>query len=775
MSDLQFGNFVVDLTRRQLRRGDEAIPLPAKAFDLLVFMAANPGRLLPKSELLTAVWPDAFVEESNLTQNVFLLRKVLGSGSDSPILTVPGRGYQFTERVAEVPSDALSTTAPDAVAPAPQPGGLEATHSHLIYEEETEDRIAIWRSPMAMAVVAAVAILIAVAGWLGWQRWEDRVGGPPVQVVLTDLEGSTGDPVLDRMLNSVFRIELSQSPYVALVPGATVRRTLTQMMHQANDPVTVELARDICERTASQAVLHGMVARAGSKYLLTEDAVNCTDGTNLGYAKQVVAHAEDLPEAIEKLGATIRHSLGESRRTIARFNKPLAPVSTRSLEALKDYSQGSYLAQQGHFPEAIALLKQAVAIDPNFAAAYLDLGGFAANSLDPIASREWIVKAYEQRDYGTEPTRLFIIARYHSEVTRDLYESLRNYQAWISLYPRSPQPWSGLADVNRQLGNAQEELVAARHLLELVPNNAAVYQGLADAQIHSGDLAAARATCELAISRNFDGETIRYLLLTVGHLAHDTALIGVQTAWADAHPNSPILLINMALYAQNEGRMIEAEKLFDRSADAFRRQGASSAVIPIRQGMSATYAEFGEKELAKKLLQTGPLDPDDFNALLGLAETGDPATAATLLHQQLKLHPQSTLWNQLYAPLIQGELAMLAGKPLDAITVMEPSRQLDGHGADGFYLRGKAYMQASQLPQAEAEFRNLLVHPGIEATAYQLPMSQLQLARVLVREKKFDAAIEAYRAFLDGWVHADAAQPTLSQARSELAALQASR
>jgi DNA-binding winged helix-turn-helix (wHTH) protein len=461
MSDLKFGNYVVDLSRRQLRRADEAISLPAKAFDLLVFMAANPGRVLPKSELLGAVWPDAFVEESNLTQNVFLLRKALGSGSDGPILTVPGRGYQFAVPVAEVRPEALPTTAPDTTPTSAQAGGLEVTRSRLIYEEESEDRIVIWRSPLAMIFVGTAVVLLAVTGWLGWQRREDRVGGPPVQVVLTDLEGSTGDPVLDRTLNSVFRIELSQSPYVALVPGATVRSTVTQMMHKATDPVTVELARDICERTASQAVLHGMVARAGSSYVLTEDAVNCTDGANLGYAKQVVTHAEELPQAIEKLGASIRHSLGESRRTIARFNKPLASVATGSLEALKDYGQASYLAQQGHFPEAIALLKEAVAIDPNFAAAYLDLGNFAANSLDPVASHTWLAKAYELRDYGTEPTRLFIVARYHSEITGDLYESLRKYQAWVSLYPRSPQPWSGLANVNNQLGNAQEEVAAA--------------------------------------------------------------------------------------------------------------------------------------------------------------------------------------------------------------------------------------------------------------------------------------------------------------------------
>jgi tetratricopeptide (TPR) repeat protein len=114
---------------------------------------------------------------------------------------------------------------------------------------------------------------------------------------------------------------------------------------------------------------------------------------------------------------------------------------------------------------------------------------------------------------------------------------------------------------------------------------------------------------------------------------------------------------------------------------------------------------------------------------------------------------------------------MRAGKPLEAISIMEPSRQVNGQGADGFYLRGKAYLQANQLPQAEAEFRNLLAHPEIEATAYQLPMSQLQLARALARENRIAAAIEAYRAFLDLWAHADTSQPTLIQAKSELALL----
>jgi tetratricopeptide (TPR) repeat protein len=171
------------------------------------------------------------------------------------------------------------------------------------------------------------------------------------------------------------------------------------------------------------------------------------------------------------------------------------------------------------------------------------------------------------------------------------------------------------------------------------------------------------------------------------------------------------------------------------------------------------------------MLHLGPLDPDDFNALMSLADTGDPTTAARLLNQQLSAHPQSTLWNLRYAPLLRGNLDLIAHKPTQALADMEPSRPFDGQSSDGFYLRGKAYLQANQFPQAEAEFRYLLSHPQIEATAYALPMSQLQLARVLARENNKAAAIEAYKSFLVLWAHADPEQPLLRQAKQEMTPL----
>jgi DNA-binding winged helix-turn-helix (wHTH) protein/tetratricopeptide (TPR) repeat protein len=770
MNDLHFGEFTLSVARRQLRRHEEVVALPGKAFDLLVYMAENPGRLLPKSELMSAVWPDSFVEESNITQNVSLIRRALGPADEAAIATIPGRGYQFTAAVARVPLASPGVPLSD---PQPHTATLEATRSRVLYEETTEERIDLRRSPLAMTLVGTGVLLAAACAWLGWQRWEDHVGGPPVQAVVTDLDGTTGDPVLDRTLNSLFRIELAQSPFVSVVSTATVRRTLTQMLHKPDDPLTLELARDLCQRTDSQTVLRGSAARAGKGFVLTEEAFNCVDGATLASATQKVGAADDLPRAVGKLAATLRHSLGESRRTIARYDKPLAPETTGSLDALKDYTQGAFLGQQGHFPEAIDLLKQAVAIDPKFAAAWLDLANFSANALNPTAARPYLIKAYENREFATEPARLYIIARYQSQITGDLYASLRDYQAWANLYPRSPQPWSGLADVNWQLGNHKDQLVAAQHLLQLVPNNSAAYQGLADAQLRNGDFAAARATCELAIHRNFDGQGFRNLLLRLGHLTHDQTLIAEQEAWADAHPDSPILLANLAAYAQNEGRMKDAEKLFDRLTEAFNKQGAPEAAARIRQGISAAYNGLGEPDLARKALHLAPIDPTDINALSALVETGDTAIAAKYLNGQLAAEPQSTLWNLYYAPLLRGDIDIVTNKPQDAIAQLESVRPFDGIASDGFYLRGRAYMDANQLPRAEAEFRALLNHPEVEPNAYQLPLAQLQLARVLARENNVPASIQAYETFLQVWAHADPDQKLLKRVNAELAVEQA--
>ena len=683
MKNLAFASYTLDLGLRQLREGPEVLPVTGKAFDLLAYMASNPGRPLLKSELLSAVWPDSFVEESNLSQNVFLLRKVLGSGPDSPILTLPGRGYQFAAQVTVIP-------APSRVGQTAEPGmaTLEATQTRMVLEEETEEHIPPWRSAWVVSLAGVGLALLAAVGWLGWQRYEDRVGGPPVQVVLADFDGGTGDPVLDRTLKDVLRIELGQSPFVTVVPAATGRQMLVQMMKKADDPMPGAVAREVCERTGSQAVVQGSVAHLGNGFVVTEEASNCTDGTSLGAANKTVDKPEKLPAAVEMLAGSLRHSLGESRRTIARFNAPLAPMTTDSLEALEDYSQATELSAQSRNADAIGLLKQAVALDPQFAAAWLDLSSYAANSLDIAASKGYLEKAYAVRDQATAPTRLMITARYTDVVTGDLYEAERNYRTWVEMYPRRVQPWSGLANLYVEMGRNDEFLMAARKMLELAPKQLAAYQAVADALIRNGDFQGSKMVLMTARSRGFDGQNLRFLLLRLGYLTGDAGLIAEQEAWVKEHPDSPVMLANLATYAQDHGANAGGGTPVRRDGHRFCawRRPYSRKENSAREsdGLSGV----GREELGRKVLHMGPAQLE-LADLIALAETGDGATARAMLAQQLAEYPRDTAWHQFYAPALNGEFAMLAGKPEDAVNALEQVRAFDMRAADPMYLRGR--------------------------------------------------------------------------------------
>jgi DNA-binding winged helix-turn-helix (wHTH) protein len=103
----EFGSYRLDLERRLLLQGDEPVQLPAKALDTLVALIQRRGEVVSKDDLMKAVWPDSFVEEANLSQNIFILRKALGETAQDHryIVTVPGRGYRFIANVREISED----------------------------------------------------------------------------------------------------------------------------------------------------------------------------------------------------------------------------------------------------------------------------------------------------------------------------------------------------------------------------------------------------------------------------------------------------------------------------------------------------------------------------------------------------------------------------------------------------------------------------------------------------------------------------------------------
>jgi DNA-binding winged helix-turn-helix (wHTH) protein/tetratricopeptide (TPR) repeat protein len=774
MNSARFYEYSIDRLRCVLEWREQPVPINRKTFDLLLYLIDHRHRLVTKDELLENLWPDQFVEESNLTQHVFLLRKALSAqGGDQKIIqTVSRRGYRFTAPLDEdqVPAERMVLSATESIT--------------RVTVEEEEEMALVASTPASLGSALGIGsrfgpvlawsfavLFLGLAGWFGWQRWLDKTGGPPVDVVLAPMTGGTGDPVLDQALVAALRMDLSQSPFVSLVSPARVRATLTEMKQNPDAPISSTVARDVCERTNSQAILQGNVARAGQHFLLTEEATSCVNGAVLAEAKQEASATEDLPHSIDKLAESVRRKLGESRRSVARFDTPLFSSNTASLEALKYYSQASVQSNQGKYLDAIELLKKAVAADPNFTAAYYDLAAYYRSTMDPAAEREAILKAYSLRDSASEPIRLAITALYHSSATQDLYEAERNYRSWTELYPRAVLAWNGLAVVERDLGHNTEAVVADRRALDLRPAILGLYVNLAHDQNETGDIKGAIATCEQAIGRGLDGDYIRQPYLKAAFSLHDAELVQKQRDWEAAHPDAVFIRAEEVELALDEGRFSDAHRMLPQTVAIMKRLGMGAPSDFIWSEV-LNLMEAGDTAEATRLFRSVPVDPNNELGVVGLARVGDFAQAESALRARQAEFPKGTLWNDYHGPEVEATIALAAHRPKDAIAALERIRPLEGRTPFITLQRANAYLANGEPELAEKSYRSIVEGPLQSEETVEIPLSWLGLGRALAAEGKRDPAIEAYQHFLMLWSHADADATFLVQARSELKALQ---
>jgi DNA-binding winged helix-turn-helix (wHTH) protein/tetratricopeptide (TPR) repeat protein len=778
---IRFEEYEIDRARWQLSWRDQPLSLNRKTFDLLLYLVDHADRVVAKEELLRALWPESFVEESNLTQHIFLLRKALSRhGSGAKIIdTVPGRGYRFVAAI----TPAKGELEPDQVV-------IRATESitRITLEEEEEDASQLTSQPSNAQPLVSLrsgklrayqitggllaAVALCVAGWFGWQRWLDYSGGRPIDVVLVPIEGSTGDPVLDRALVDALRIDLSQSPFVSVISPARVRATLAEMMHKPDEVMTLAVSREVCERTNSQAALHGTIARIGQHFLLTEEATSCVNGAVLAESKREAANAEELPRSIDKLAESLRQKLGESRRSIARFDTPLFPENTPSLEALKYYSQATVLGGQGKYTDAVGLLKNAIAADPNFAGAYFSLAAYNYDRNEFAAEKDAIVKAYNLRDQASEPVRLAIIALYHSTATQNLYEAERNYRNWTELYPRSGQAWAGLSTVQRDLGHHADSLMSDQRALELRSDVQGMYTNLTFEQRMAGDPKGAIATLDRAIANGLDGDNVREHYLESAYALHDAALIQKQLDWAAAHPDAAFFRMEELQIATAEGRLADAQRLLSQSVELLRHQGSDDRANALLWSEGANLIEAGDVADGTRLIHSVPPDPRDEDSVVGLARVGDFTAAEAAIHAMQAEFPQGTIWNDYRGPEIEALAAMAVHKPYDAIAALEKTKPLDGRDPITPMMRAGAYLAAGENALAEKQYHEVVDSPIQNADTVELPLSWLGLSRALAKEGKRSAALDAYQHFLAMWAHADPDDLLLKQAKQEFADLQ---
>src|SRR5580700_5632768 len=366
----EFGPFRVDAEKETLLRAGEPVPLTPKTFQILLVLVRRNKELVTKDELMKAVWPDTFVEEANLSRNIFMLRKALGESPEDHryVLTVPGRGYRFAEDVRLVLEAEVNIVA--------------ASHSKVQIQVKETRLWALWIS-------TAVIVLLAIA-FGAWRIFLHRtsVFTEKDTVVLADFANSTGDSDFDETLRQGLEVELGQSPFLSLIPDQRVRGTLHLMGRPENTPVIGDVAREICERTFSAAVVQGSISRLGSQYVLGLRATNCRTGDVLFDEQVQPAKKDEVLNSLSQVARKFRTRAGESPATIKEHSTPLIEATTPSLEAWKLYSDASRVLITENNAGAIPLLQRAVQIDPKFALAYAFLARTYADTWQPVLAAE---------------------------------------------------------------------------------------------------------------------------------------------------------------------------------------------------------------------------------------------------------------------------------------------------------------------------------------------------------------------------------------------------
>jgi serine/threonine protein kinase/tetratricopeptide (TPR) repeat protein len=643
---------------------------------------------------------------------------------------------------------------------------------------------------------AAFLAVLSATGYFYFRR------GPKLTnkdtIVLADFTNRTGDPVFDGTLRQGLNVQLEQSPFLNIVSEQEVQQILRMMGKKSDTKLTPEVAREICQRTSSAVVLDGSIARIGSQYLLTLDAVNCASGASVAGAEATASDENHVLEALGKVATDIRNRLGESLSTVQRFDAPLEQATTPSLEALKALSSGIQVINTGGSDAAIPFFKRAIELDPKFALAYAYLGIMENDILEPGKAVEYQRKAYELRERTSEVEKYSITATYEMQATGNIAKAIDACQLWIQAYPRAFHPHDLLAGaILPVIGQYQEAARQASEAIRLNPDFPIAYAQRMFAEISSNRIDEAKATYAQAVHRQLKNPMLDVALYQIAFLQHDTSGMAQQVAKNQGLAGFENQFLYMeADTAAYSGHLREARQLTRLAIDSAEASGVKDALSIYSATSALREAWFGNEDEARRratlAVRGSSLRDVLYLAALAFTYSGEVGRAQTLADDLAKQFPEDTLVQFNFLPTLRARIALDKGNAAEAVEQLRPaapyelglSTQSPFNWAAMFpvFVRGEAYLAARQGREAAAELQKIFDHPGIVLNGPIGALAHLQLGRSYALEAQSlqgadaDAARAkaraAYQDFLTLWKNADPDIPVLRQAKAEYARLQ---
>jgi serine/threonine protein kinase/Flp pilus assembly protein TadD len=649
-----------------------------------------------------------------------------------------------------------------------------------------------WK-PWKIALPVLTVVLV-MAGGLYFRPHRSKPLTDKDTVVLADFANTTGDAIFDDTLKTALNVSLRQSPFLNVLPDTEVAKTLQLMTRPTNTKLTPEVTRELCQRAGSKAYLAGSIASLGSEYVLGLKAVNCQSGDTLAQEQVTAAAKEKVLDAIGKAASKLRGELGESLGTVQKFDVPLEQATTSSLEALKAYSLGQRASNEKSPAAALTYDQRAIKLDPNFAMAYMAVGGEYVGLGQVGRASDYFRKAFRFRERASEREKLTITAQYYSYVTGELDKAAQTFQEEIENYPRLSAAYGNLGNTYGAQGQYEKAAEITGQSLRLAPA-AADYVNLATYALALQRFDETKQIIHEAQARRLDEFPMHSALYALAFIG-DSEAMAEQQRWFAGKPEFENY--GLALASDTEayaGHLGKARELTKRAVDsAVRADSKETGAIwqAIAAQREATYGNATEaRQTAAEALKLAPASQGaESEAALAFAMAGDTERAKSLAQDLGERFPLDTQMQSLWQPAVQAQLALDRKNPASALNALQAATPIE-LGLIPFvnnisclyhvYVRGEAYLAAGRGSAAAAEFQKIIDHSGIVWNCWTGALAHLGVARANALQSRTsqgadaDAArvraLAAYKDFLTLWKDADPDIPILKEAKGEYAKL----
>jgi len=633
----EFGAFRLDTTERVLARNGERISLAPKAFDTLFILVLHSGHVLTKDALIKALWPDSFVEENNLTQQISLLRRALGEGTDGQtyIETVPKLGYRFIPDVHEITEGAGELLV------------SKRTRTRIVLreEEEQEDSEVLptaataWTnvriSPGWKWILASVAIMVAaVAGVFLYRAMRpfhiaDRTAAvAPISVAplkprhsvavlgFKNLSGRTEDEWLSAALAEMLTTELSSGGQLRVVASEDVHHIKSDLKLEGQQTLAKTTLNQIRSRTGADIVVSGSYVEIGrepnGQIRLDLQLQDAAAGETV-FSTAVTGRTQELFALVSRSGAQLRSKLGARMLSDLEGAQDQAAMPSTP-EAARFYVQGLSRLRMFDAPAAERLFTKAVTVDPDFAMGHSALASaWSALGYDEKAKSE--ARRALDLSLNLSQQEHLLIAGQYSELTRDWGQAVAAYQQLFSQFPDSVDYGLHLANAQTSSGKGSDALATLdklRHLPLPASQDPQIDLAQAVAADSLGDFKQSLEASERAIS---NGEALRERLLVARAWTKkswalrrlgqpDAAGVGLLEAKrifseaGDMQGVGSSLRLLGGLYSE-QGDYSQAERNFQEAIHVFRNIGDRRSLAMSVNGLGIVYYERGDLSGAK--------------------------------------------------------------------------------------------------------------------------------------------------------------------------------